>query len=1032
MNCFTVLIKIKNFYPKIGKIPFDNFICIFSNGHFEGRISLMQYEYQYINQEIKDINSDISYKINVVDYISKKLIATCVYTIPYNNIKNINIGNSINFINQEKLLINQKIKKDLFDNSSFSKNIYLIISTEIIKFNKNNIKKSPKSINSINLVNYNKKNNIIKNNNMYIYNPIKFNKDKNNFNQIIKKVIKKNRFEYIKIKKIKTNNKNKNNSNYENKININDFINIRSNKKYNKNKNKLETNYKREYAPPILLTEEDKKNINLNMHNICVQNYYTITSPSPIDINTIKKRDTYDKNKIYEKKDLQCHNDDKNNKKKEFKQCNYNKLNNGIKRNLTYISKVNKNKNKNENNLNINNYINYHSGSTINKKRRIIDYYNKEIYKKNKNKNKNNTKDKEKSKYIIPEFKEKEKIIDRIKSYRKIKSKNFLENDIKTNNIKIDKKNICTIKKNYSSVDKIRNSKNRHNNSKIHSLFNNSKKYFQKKNIIIKKNKPFITNLSAYLNSIDNLNLNYNMTFNSSYFLKKNIYNKRFNFDKYENIISQKSQTLRENSNGYLNKRLYNNNNLNINLKNNYSSSDEIFSIFNDKNSINEKPFLNSSLKRKSTNYISLEINYKDKIINILEYNILLCKKLKKLKNVYKKQKLNFFLNKEKILYLNKKKNIIQQKMNINKIKNYIHVNINCQINNKIIPKIKKIKEKEINIYQNIFNIFIDDNDIFNQIKIEQIQKINENRIKYILLELIKNIVNIYGNITQIFNENILKKKYLLFLLLSNEIELNNINFYYSGLKFNNKLNEISDKYKCKEIKEETENEEEDNNEDEKEKKLNISIKYKNDNIIDKILLYDFPNKYKNITDKKFIKLNSNEYIFNNEIKVYAYYKDEELILQKSNNDSSYDIYSKEYSLDEFISEFIKNKNKNKKNKYLSPVHIKQDFFCFSDKGKKYKNIFNENNNKKKKYKKNNLSREKYSRNHKIINDIEFNEVDFKRRFFDKKILLSNNNSFLNYLNNSNNIKNNKNDININTNSINYKNSKDKNENNND
>ena len=31
----------------------------------------------------------------------------------------------------------------------------------------------------------------------------------------------------------------------------------------------------------------------------------------------------------------------------------------------------------------------------------------------------------------------------------------------------------------------------------------------------------------------------------------------------------------------------------------------------------------------------------------------------------------------------------------------------------------------------------------------------DENRIKYILLELIKNIVNIYGNITQIFNENI-------------------------------------------------------------------------------------------------------------------------------------------------------------------------------------------------------------------------------------------------------------------------------------
>ena len=510
MNCYSILIKIKDFFPKKGNIPFDNFICIFSNDFFEGRISLMQNEYQYINQEIKDINSDINYKINVLDLISKKLIGTCDYTISYNKIKNLNIGTSINFNNQLKLLINQKSKNDLFDNYHILNDIYLTISTKIIKFNKNynDVNNSSTSISSIN---YNTKSNI----------------DKNN---IINKNIKKSPFENIKIKKNNVNNKN--NLNYETKNNTNNFINIGGLKKYKKNKNKKNIINKRQYASPLFLTEEDKKNINLNMHNICVQNYYTITSTSPININAIKKGEAYDKNKSYgqHKKPYTI-----------LKEYNKNKeLNNGIKRPFTTY---NLNKNNNEeilkNNVNKNNILNYQSYSTINKNKKSMDYY--KFYKNNKSNIKDRTKI---SKFFNSDYKENSNNnTERIQNYMKLNNHYSLDKEKKNS----DKKNYNSINfsiNNCSSVDRDRNNTTRYNYNKIlklNNIFNSSTLYFQNKSNLNNKNKPFMSNLSTYLNSIDNLKCN--LTFNSKYFLRKNYYNKRYNIEKYDSIISQKSHT---------------------------------------------------------------------------------------------------------------------------------------------------------------------------------------------------------------------------------------------------------------------------------------------------------------------------------------------------------------------------------------------------------------------------------------------------------------------------------------------------------
>ena len=673
-----------------------------------------------------------------------------------------------------------------------------------------------------------------------------------------------------------------------------------------------------------------------------------------------------------------------------------------------------------------------------NKENNILDFpYNT----KNKNKknkylrksitNKTKTKDKESITHIyLTKYRYSDNNNDRVRIYNSQKNYQLL----------IDKKNKNKNKKNYrlgsiknySSVDKIKNRINIHNYNnkiiKINNLFRSSTIDLSNKNSVIKKNNHFITNLTKYLHSLDNTN--YNVTANSSTFLKKTNYNRRQTADLFNNIISPKSYTLRGKSNSNLNKKIYNsNNNLHIKIKNQNYLDDENYHIYvednnNQKNPYNELNKDNNYIYKKSIN--KLENYYKDKFIDIIEKNILLYKNLKTLKNENKKKKKKFNLTKEKYLYTLQKKNIIEHKNKKNDIYNYIHVNINCKINNKIIPKINLIKEKELNIYQTLFNISINNNDIYTKLTNDRIQKENENRLICLLLGLLKNVVNHYGNITQIFNDNVYKKRHLFFLLINNGIEINNKNIINLKLKDNNKKNEINNKYRIKEIKEEIEEEENDEEESE-EKKLNISIIYKKDNIIEKLLINDFPLKYNNITDKKFVKLSYNEYIFNNEIKVLAFYKDDKVFLQIENDNiiNYSNDNDNEYSLDEFVSKFVKNKDiLNKNKKYLSPIYIKRDkmFYPQNDKKSKFNNyidILERNGVKRKKLRKKNICVEKYSRNHKIINEIEYNQEDFKKRFLNEQILLANN-SFINDSNNNLNVKENKpvneNESNTNTN----------------
>jgi hypothetical protein len=157
-----------------------------------------------------------------------------------------------------------------------------------------------------------------------------------------------------------------------------------------------------------------------------------------------------------------------------------------------------------------------------------------------------------------------------------------------------------------------------------------------------------------------------------------------------------------------------------------------------------------------------------------------------------------------------------------------------------------------------------------------------------------------------------------------------------------------------KEIKEELEEEEESfidfDKENNVEKNLNISSLSINNNnkmnILDKILISEFPEKYGNITNKTFTKIKNNEYLFNNEFRVLASYNIDKVILKIEDKD---DYLNKEYTLDEFISNFSKNE-----------INV----------NKAFQEIINLKNNKLKM----NISRGKYSRNNKIMKETAFKE----------------------------------------------------------
>jgi hypothetical protein len=147
-------------------------------------------------------------------------------------------------------------------------------------------------------------------------------------------------------------------------------------------------------------------------------------------------------------------------------------------------------------------------------------------------------------------------------------------------------------------------------------------------------------------------------------------------------------------------------------------------------------------------------------------------------------------------------------------------------MNDRILYLFPKIKKMETTIYQCLFDIYFTDEEI---LKFKEYESYDEQTKIYLLLAVVKNLISKYGNISQIFSDNSMKKNSLRQCLanydltekeegdkdfvnleeLSNEIKLKNEN---ENKEFND---DMDNKFKV--IKEVDEDKEEENDEEEEE-----------------------------------------------------------------------------------------------------------------------------------------------------------------------------------------------------------------------
>ena len=148
MSSCSIIIKIKDYFPKVDSIPYKNFICLFTCGENEGQLPLISQETENIQHQLKNITSDIKYKIHVLDYNDMSLIGMCEMIIPYNIISQIKPPNGFIQEQQKKLLIDVNTKRRLFGTVLNMGDIYLNIYSEIYLSEKNSITniKSNKSV----------------------------------------------------------------------------------------------------------------------------------------------------------------------------------------------------------------------------------------------------------------------------------------------------------------------------------------------------------------------------------------------------------------------------------------------------------------------------------------------------------------------------------------------------------------------------------------------------------------------------------------------------------------------------------------------------------------------------------------------------------------------------------------------------------------------------------------------------------------------------------------------------------------------
>ena len=857
-----IIIKIKDYFPKTETIPFEDYICLFTYNDYEGQIPFLPDESKTIQHQIKNVSSDINYKVHILDYNDMSLIGMCEMTILYDILTQLTPPNGFIQEQQKKLLMDLKTKRKLFNTVINTGDIFLNIYAEIYLISKSNFEH--KSHNKYRKTLYQERPQCFIKYNFQIKKY--FPGSNKNKSLLINNTTEKQSLDdskcdksnFIKFPKKKDalNNINYNTFNNNSKREFKNYSSKLQQKKHNKRTIMDLLEQKKIIEKKLNIVDEDKdsKNVNSNhSENLLInkkEGYLTeqnfnfpykmkLKNNYIINNNILKKNKSNTKmiNNLLNKNDKEKYN---NNRKKDDE----------FENNIEESTDKNPKKGFNNNN----NIL----GSSLS----------------NENSNNNN------SQFLDDKFvyKPKNKLGKMAKAFNKKNPKNKNENDINNNNIN---KNI------YNNLSQKENSN---------------------------------TNINSYINTSV-------LTSNS----------KEEEFLDIDKLILEKGAELRNDFIIQLKGKNINHHK-NINSLNYKSNNQNLFNEFDDSGH-NEKLDTPHTEKIQQDFFMKNELTQeciKNNCLRLIEFYSLLNSKLNKFSSKNEDIKKKSFIFKELFSYELKKNKKMINNSNLNEFIYFIFSSIYEPINEKLLQLFHKIKNDESSVYQTLFNTFI---------KKEEISKYKEYEIYehqtkiFLLLTTIKNLINKYGNVSQIFNENTNKKNILKQCLkkydltekeesdneyvnleeLSNEIKIKNEN-----IKDFNK--DIVNKFKViKEVDEEKEEEYEENskeiedmnnhqilknidlqiNEEEKEENnetnINIDMNFNgdendeinNEEIVEK-KLNELNKKDNNNNDYHFQKIGKNEYLFNNKkIKANVNKNNElEIIVVETN---------KKYSLEDFI-----------------------------------------------------------------------------------------------------------------------------------
>ena len=804
LSC-RLTIKIKDYFPKIASIPYTNYICLFTCGEYQGQIPFLPDETKFLQHQLKNISTDIKYKVLILDFNDMTLIGMCEMNIAYKVLSRILPQNGFIQEQQKKLIIDTKTKRKLFGTVINSGDIYLNIYTEVFLISKNfndqkiknsKLKKNHPMINTpkcyikynfaLNKSDFSPKSS--KNNKSTMVNSNSEKQTLNLSKQEKDKENKMNKYSNNNSINYKKENEKKNLGNYSNYNIINNNINFFNKKSevdiYNNKKN-------------IMDLLQQKK-----MMEEIVENYNKSDMDEKIDI--IGGDEYINDNNLYIKAKEGFMTDQNfnqkyiiNNKDNEMRQGKQTyKLNNNI-INDDYINNI-------EDEDNNQKKLYYYSKNSLNlkgNKNLFIDEegdYNMSKTLKNKN-------------FINPNmnlinpnyvYSSKNKIIKMGKIYNKSRINDKMKKIININNSNINRKSDEDIYQNYFTNTNINNNQNNINN-----YYNN----FTQSEININN---YTTNENNNFNNKNGASSKYSEEEGDDDFLD------------IDHIILEKGAELRNDFHSQL-KRYQDkyNNHKTVNSLNNkiYSENNYYF------NHNSNTPFLEKTLKYSNTNnlnnYLTQE-DIKNNCIKLIEFYSLLNLKLKKIypKNSEITQKLLIF--KELLSSELRKKNIITNRTNKNNFIYDLSTNINETTNEKILNAFPKIKKLENSIYQQLFNVFNTQEELSKYSEFENYDK--QTKI-FLLLNLARNLVKKYGSISQIYTikstVNMKKKKKLKkclqnYLITEKEpgdkdfVNLETINI----INKNNQKDVFNDDHnKFKVIKEVDEDKEEENENEEKE-----------------------------------------------------------------------------------------------------------------------------------------------------------------------------------------------------------------------